>query len=123
MSGFTGYPVQRNLIAEIEPGRIRIVPEDRDVRLLLAVGFSALFGITIVIALVLPFLPGRDAASTWSTLKEVLSVLLPAETGLLGSILGFYFGSKANTPIVESQAIDKDMPPTENGDVHPEPEK
>ena len=86
--------------------RFRIVPEDSDVRLLLAFGFSALFGVTIIIALILPFLPGRDAAATWTTLKEVLAVLLPAETGLLGSILGFYFGTKANAPIVEAPPED-----------------
>jgi hypothetical protein len=122
MSGLTGY--QRNIIAEIEPGRFRIVPEESDVRLLLAIGFSVLFAITILVALVLPFLPGRDAGSTWATLKEILSVLLPAETGLLGSILGFYFGSKAaTTPAVESQGTGKEMPQTESDEVHREPAK
>jgi hypothetical protein len=73
----------------------RIVPEDADVRLLLALGFSVLFAVTVLVALILPFWPGRDPKATWETMKEALSVLLPAETGLLGSILGFYFGTKA----------------------------
>lgn len=98
-----------NFIAITRPkGGFRIVPEDADVRLLLAIGFSTLFAITIIVALILPFLPGRDSAATWSTLKEVLSVLLPAETGLLGSVLGFYFGSKANAPIVAATGDDDD---------------
>jgi membrane protein YqaA with SNARE-associated domain len=95
--------MKQNFLVLTGPKRsFRIVPEDSDVRLLLAAGFSTLFALTILIALVLPFWPGRDSAATWTTLKEVLSVLLPAETGLLGSILGFYFGSKASAPIVET---------------------
>lgn len=100
-----------NFIATVTPkGGFRLVPEDADVRLLLAIGFSTLFAITIIVALILPFLPGRDSAATWTTLKEVLSVLLPAETGLLGSILGFYFGSKANAPIVSATVDDDEHP-------------
>ena len=109
-------PPRRGLIAAITPkGGFRIVPEDADVRLLLAIGFSTLFAITIVVSLILPFLPGRDSAATWSTLKEVLSVLLPAETGLLGSVLGFYFGSKTNEPIVTTRGDGEhlDIPPIE----------
>ena len=104
MSFDPGAAKQNFLVLSSGKRRFRIVPEDSDVRLLLAVGFSTLFAVTIVLALILPFLPGRDPAATWTTLKEVLAVLLPAETGLLGSILGFYFGSKANAPIVESTA-------------------
>lgn len=73
----------------------RLVPEDADVRLLLALGFSVLFGLTVLAAIAIPFLPGRDPKTTWDTVKEILSVLFPAETSLLGSILGFYFGSKS----------------------------
>ncbi len=31
-------------------------------------------------------------------LKQILQILLPAETALLGSATGFYFGAKANQP-------------------------
>jgi hypothetical protein len=102
MSFERGAPKQNFLVLSGPKRGFRIVPEDSDVRLLLAIGFSTLFALTVLVALVLPFLPGRDSGTTWATLKEVLSVLLPAETGLLGSILGFYFGSKASAPIVES---------------------
>jgi len=31
-------------------------------------------------------------------LKQILQILLPAETALLGSVTGFYFGAKAKQP-------------------------
>jgi hypothetical protein len=31
----------------------------------------------------------------WAAAKEWLQVVLPAETGILGSVLGFYFGTHA----------------------------
>lgn len=33
----------------------------------------------------------------WGNVKELLQLLLPAETALLGSAVGFYFGSKTGT--------------------------
>ena len=74
----------------------RLIPEDNDIRLLLAVGFSIVFAGTIAVGLLIPFTGGRDPKATWDVMKQILAVRLPAETGLLGSILGFYFGSKAN---------------------------
>jgi hypothetical protein len=76
----------------------RVVFEDADVRVFLALGFSMLFALTVLLGFGIPFWwsGGRDPKETWATTKEILSVLLPAETGLLGSILGFYFGSKSS---------------------------
>ena len=34
-------------------------------------------------------------AAQWSQTKEMLQILLPAITGLLGSVIGFYFGTGA----------------------------
>lgn len=34
-------------------------------------------------------------AAQWSQTKELLQIILPAITGLLGSVIGFYFGSGA----------------------------
>lgn len=105
--------VRPNLIVSPKGGGgWRVVTEDSDVRLLLAVGFSCLFAITVLAALTIPFLPGRDTKATWETVKEILSVLLPAETGLLGSVLGFYFGSKANTLVAEKEPPDAAGAPT-----------
>lgn len=35
------------------------------------------------------------AKERWEQTKEMLQILLPALTGLLGSALGFYFGTKS----------------------------
>lgn len=34
-----------------------------------------------------------SSASQWSQTKEMLQIILPAVTGLLGSVIGFYFGT------------------------------
>ncbi len=41
-------------------------------------------------------LASTSASANWSNVKEYLNVALPAITGLLGSAMGFYFGSAAN---------------------------
>jgi membrane protein YqaA with SNARE-associated domain len=52
--------------------------------------FVLIFAATILAATsVLLFVP--DA---WAQEKELLQLLLPAETALLGSAVGFYFGAK-----------------------------
>ena len=54
----------------------------------LAGGFLLIFGGTIVWAC------WSATGSHWSTAKELLQLLLPAETALLGGAVGFYFGTK-----------------------------
>jgi hypothetical protein len=114
LHGCSSLGLRPNLIVSPKGnGGWRVVTEDSDVRLLLAVGFSCLFAITVLAAFIIPFLPGRDTKATWETVKEILSVLLPAQTGLLGSVLGFYFGSKANTLVAEKEPPDVGAPSTQ----------
>jgi hypothetical protein len=54
----------------------------------LAGGFLLIFGGTIAWAC------WSATGSHWSTAKELLQLLLPAETALLGGAVGFYFGAK-----------------------------
>ena len=62
------------------------------------------FAITVLAAFTIPFLPGRDTKATWETVKEILSCSLsPSGDGIAGSVLGFYFGSKANTLVAENE--------------------
>jgi hypothetical protein len=68
--------------------RERTYQIDALVRSLIALILSALFGLTIVFA----FLQTDDAH--WANTKELLSVLLPAQTGILGAAIGYYFGTK-----------------------------
>jgi len=58
------------------------------VRALLAGAFMVLLAGTVVWAF---FAAGGDH---WTTSKELLELLLPAETALLGSAVGFYFGTQ-----------------------------
>jgi hypothetical protein len=58
------------------------------VRAGLAVAFFLLLAVTVIWALVLV------GGIGWTNAKEALQILLPAETGLLGSAAGFYFGSR-----------------------------
>ena len=58
------------------------------VRAGLAIAFFMLLALTIIWALVLA------GGAGWANAKEALQILLPAETGLLGSAAGFYFGSR-----------------------------
>lgn len=38
-----------------------------------------------------------NSATQWSQTKDMLQIVLPAVSGLLGSVIGFYFGSSAGT--------------------------
>jgi hypothetical protein len=56
-------------------------------RLWIAVGLIGILALTILGAFIGAF------SSNWTNVKDLLQLLLPAETALLGGALGFYFGS------------------------------
>lgn len=58
-------------------------------RTLLAVTFAAAFLATLVCS----FVGAIIGHGKWVNVKDWLQIMLPAETGLFGSALGFYFGS------------------------------
>jgi hypothetical protein len=58
------------------------------VRSLLAFTFVIILVLTIVFAF------QNVDGPNWANTKELLQLLLPAETALLGSAVGFYFGSR-----------------------------
>jgi hypothetical protein len=80
------------------------VPEFRDKRLTegkwsheeslrgwLAGGFTVLFAITVIWVALSASCCNK---ATWTNVKEAIQIILPAETALLGSAVGFYFGAK-----------------------------
>lgn len=92
-------PAGSDEIEQFEVGSLPTIgPERRNwhpvlqelVRSSLALIFAALLGLTIVWA----FLETGKSDLRWSHTKELLEVILPAETALLGSAVGFYFGSR-----------------------------
>jgi len=60
------------------------------VRALLALVFAAFLLITILWG----FRNAGGAEQAWKQTKELLELLLPAITALLGSAVGFYFGTQ-----------------------------
>jgi len=70
------------------------IPEKhRDyVRLIVTVGLLAMLGWVIVWSCI----EAASWPSHWAQTKEMLQTILPALTGLIGSVIGFYFGSRGN---------------------------
>lgn len=58
----------------------------------LTIGLFFVFGLTVVVCLLAAIWAG---ANQWAAVKDLLQILLPAETGLLGSAAGFYFGTRS----------------------------
>jgi hypothetical protein len=58
------------------------------VRAGLAFVFAIIFFVTIMYAFL------STGTDSWDDTKELLQILLPAETALLGSAVGFYFGTR-----------------------------
>ena len=51
----------------------------------------SIFFLTILIPLIILFWKSADF---WTSAKDMIHFLLTAETGLIGSVIGFYFGSQ-----------------------------
>ena len=63
------------------------------VRLTFTVGLLVMFGWVIVWASI----ESASWPTHWDQTKDMLQIILPALTGLIGSVSGFYFGSRGNT--------------------------
>jgi hypothetical protein len=77
------------IAVEPKPGakQFRAV-SDATLRQLLSILFFALFAATVILSFF------HLSTADWANTKEWLQVTLPAETALLGSATGFYFGAK-----------------------------
>ncbi len=71
-------------------------PEKRRdyVRLVISVGLLLILGFVVVWACV----ESASWKDHWEQTKEMLQIVLPAIVGLIGSALGFYFGSSGKGP-------------------------
>jgi hypothetical protein len=71
------------------------IPEKQQdyVRLTSTVGLLLMFGWVIVWASI----ESASWPSHWDQTKDMFQIILPALTGLIGSVSGFYFGSRGNT--------------------------
>lgn len=71
-----------------ERGKSRVTLRDATVRQALALLFFGLFAVTVVLSFV------KLGSASWQNTKDWLQIILPAETALLGSATGFYFGTR-----------------------------
>jgi hypothetical protein len=71
------------------------IPEKQQdyVRLTFTIGLLLMFGWVIVWASI----ESASWPSHWDQTKDMLQIILPALTGLIGSVSGFYFGSRGNS--------------------------
>lgn len=65
------------------------------VRMAVTVGLLALFAFVIVWVA----LKSSAPKDVWMQTKEMLQIILPALTALIGSVLGFYFGTQRGNPL------------------------
>jgi hypothetical protein len=72
-------------VQEAGPGRRTI--RDEAIRAALALTFTLIFLLTLIGAF------ACILCDCWANAKEFLQLALPAETALLGSAVGYYFGS------------------------------
>ena len=63
------------------------------VRMIVTVGLLLMLGWVIVWASI----ESASWPTHWAQTKEMLQTILPALTGLIGSVIGFYFGSGVNS--------------------------
>lgn len=70
----------------------KILERQDRVRSITTITFVAVFGLTVLLSFLAIFL-----GTNWTNTKDLIQLLLPAETALLGSALGFYFGSRNTT--------------------------
>ena len=61
------------------------------VRLTVTLGLLAIFGYLVVFASI----ESASWPAHWQQAKEMLQIILPAITGIIGTVIGFYFGSAA----------------------------
>jgi hypothetical protein len=71
-----------------EGGREQRLLSEELVRGALAIAFTVVLIITVVFSFL------HSSKADWPQTKELLQLLLPAETALLGSAVGFYYGSR-----------------------------
>ena len=66
---------------------------------------ALIFAVFLLIVILWAFFNARGSEQVWTQTKELLDILLPAITALLGSTVGFYFGSQSPNRVSYSPNI------------------
>jgi hypothetical protein len=95
--GVTGAGGNVLTASNVEP-RLILKPylpdKQRDyVRLVVTAGLLLMLGFVVVWSCI----ETASSSDHWAQTKEMLQTILPALTGLIGSVIGFYFGSGVNS--------------------------
>ena len=82
--GFVGdsKPVRQTFV----PLKAKVVSRQEWTRAILAFSLTGLLAMILLVALL--------KADNWADVKQLLDLAIPAVTGLLGSAIGFYFGTR-----------------------------
>lgn len=80
-------------VATKSPKKYSLKQKQEAVREFTTYFFTSLFVLTALIAFYVVIWHGSE----WTQTKDLIELLLPAETALIGSAIGFYFGSKGVT--------------------------
>lgn len=83
-------PPEIQLDALAPPPETPVEEKREDARLAFTIILLLIFGFQLIIGAIALFV-GPD---TWSNAQDYLRVTLPATLGVLGSAIGFYFGSQ-----------------------------
>ena len=83
-------PLEESPVTERPPD-----PEERrdSVRAFTTGSLLVIFGLTLLFSFIIVIF----YASAWTNTKELIQIMLPAETALIGSVIGFYFSTKSST--------------------------
>lgn len=87
-------PARMPASISIDGAGVKVYSPERQrdlVRLLLTCGLLLILGYLVVFATV----ESASYPSHWSQTKEMLQIILPAVTGIIGTVIGFYFGTTA----------------------------
>ena len=108
------------VVVDFRPLELEIVPRGKGVdvdpaqkretvRGTIALSLVALFAATVLLTVI-----GVLLGANWENLKGALELLLPAETALLGTAIGFYFGAESRERLPadapEPEPDDNDRP-------------
>ena len=96
-------------VSDASPG-ISLIPYGGQIRAWDKVRQVVAIGLLVILAWVVVWSCIESASwkDHWAQTKEMLQTILPAITGLIGSVIGFYFGSGSNSSSSNSNSTNKD---------------
>ncbi len=86
-------PFRAQLAGEVPFQRVPYDPEPGRDKIRASVALAAMFIFALVVGWYLYF-SSTATPENWKQMKDAMQAVLPAVTSVLGTVLGFYFGSQ-----------------------------